>query len=159
MKFASKVGKGIFPKNDPLYNHILRRRRRLLQRFNARKNLCRTIKLSRAWIPWRSSTPLIERHPGIFLSGCDNGTILAKHVTSLAPVAQHHFSAKRTSLWILSWKEIFLGNIAGSPPAGKILTCLSPFLMDLLNLCLPFNTDTTSQKMERASLTAWSLMN
>ena len=95
MKFASKVGKGIFPKNDPLYNHILRRRRRLLQRFNARKNLCRTIKLSRAWIPWRSSTPLSERHPGIFLSGCDNRTILAKHVTSFAPVAQHHLFGEK----------------------------------------------------------------
>ena len=28
----------------------------------------------------------------------------------------------------------FLGKIAGSPPAGKILTCLFPFLMDLLNV-------------------------
>ena len=48
------------------------------------------IKLSRASIPWRSSTPLSERHAGIFLGGCDNRTILAKHVTSFAPVAQHH---------------------------------------------------------------------
>ena len=59
----------------------------------------------------------------------------------------------------MPWKEIFLGNIAGSPPAVKILTCLFPFLMDLLNLCLPLNTDTASPKLERASLTAWSLIN
>ena len=76
-------------------NHILRRSRRLLQRFNARNNLCRMIKLSRAWIPWRSSTPLSERHAGIFLSGCDNRTILAKHVTSFAPVAQHHLFGEK----------------------------------------------------------------
>ena len=53
----------------------------------------------------------------------------------------------------------FLGNITRSPPTGKILTYLFPFLMNLLNLCLPLNTDTTSPKLERASLTAWSLMN
>ena len=48
-------------------------------------------------------------------------------------------------------------TISGSPPAGKILTCLFPFLMDLLNLCLPFNADTTSPKLDFS--TAWSLMN
>ena len=48
------------------------------------------IKLSGAWIPWRSSTSHNERHAGIFLSGCHNRTILGKHLTSFAPVAQHH---------------------------------------------------------------------
>ena len=77
-------------------NHILRQSRRLWQRFNARNNLCRRmIKLSRAWIPWRSSTPHSERHAGIFLSGCDNRATLAKHVTSFAPVAQHHLIGEK----------------------------------------------------------------
>ena len=53
------------------------------------------IKLSMAWIPWRSSTPLSERHAGIFLSGCVNRTILLKHVTSFAPVAQQHLFGER----------------------------------------------------------------
>ena len=66
---------------------------------------------------------------------------------------------KRTSLLILPWKELFLGSIAGSPLPGKILTCLFPFLTSLLNLCLPLKTDTTSAKLEKASPTAWSLMN
>ena len=54
---------------------------------------------------------------------------------------------------------IFLGSIAGSSPAGKILTCRLPFLMSVLNLCLPLKTDITSSKLENASLTAWSLIN
>ena len=54
---------------------------------------------------------------------------------------------------------IFLGSIAGSSPAGKILTCRLPFLISVLNLCLPLKTDTTSPKLENASLTAWSLIN
>ena len=54
---------------------------------------------------------------------------------------------------------IFLGRIAGSSPAGKILTCLLPFLTSVLNLCLPLKTATTSPKLENASLTAWSLIN
>ena len=58
-----------------------------------------------------------------------------------------------------SWKEIFLGRIAGSPPVGRILTCLLPFLIFLLILCLPLKTDITSPDLEKASLTAWSLMN
>ena len=53
---------------------------------------------------------------------------------------------------------IFLGSSAGSCHAGKILTCRLPFLIFLLNLCLPLKTDTTSPKLEKASLTAWSLM-
>ena len=74
---------------------------------------------------------------------------------------QHNtfFSAKRKSLWILPWKEIFFGSITGYPPAGKILTCLLPFQIFLLNSCLPLNTDTTSRKLEKASRTTWSLMN
>ena len=54
-------------------------------------------------------------------------------------------------------KEIFLGSTAGSPPAGKILTCLLPFLNFLLNLCLPLGTDTTSPRFEGAGSTAWSV--
>ena len=42
---------------------------------------------------------------------------------------------------------------------GKILTYLFQFLMNLLKLCLPLNTDITSPKLEKASLTVWSLMN
>ena len=34
-----------------------------------------------------------------------------------------------------------------------------PFLTSLLNLCLPLKTDTTSPELEKAILTAWSLMN
>ena len=68
------------------------------------------------------------------------------------------FSAKRTPLVMLPWKVIFLGNISGSHSAGKILTCLFPFLMFLLNLCLPLKTDTRPPKFEKASFTAWSLM-
>ena len=34
-----------------------------------------------------------------------------------------------------------------------------PFLTSLLNLCLPLKTDTASSKLEKAGLTAWSLMN
>ena len=68
------------------------------------------------------------------------------------------FSVKRTSLVMLSWNVISRGSIAGSPPAGKILTCLFPFLMFLLNLCLPLKTDSNSPKLEKVSLTAWSLM-
>ena len=75
---------------------------------------------------------------------------------SFAPVAQHLLF---WSLWILPWKEIFLGSIAGSPPAEKISTCLLPFRIFLLYSCLPLNTDTTSRKLEKASLTTWSLMN
>ena len=48
--------------------------------------------------------------------GCNHRAIPAKHVPS--------FRQKRTSLWILSWKEIFLASITGSPPAWKTLTCL-----------------------------------
>ena len=49
--------------------------------------------------------------------GCNHRAFPAKHVPS--------FRRKRTSLWILSWKEIFLASIAGSPPlAWKTLTCL-----------------------------------
>ena len=40
----------------------------------------------------------------------------------------------------------------------KILTCLLPFLTFLLKVCLPLEEDTTSPKLEKASLTAWSLM-
>ena len=140
-------------------NHILRRSRRLLQRFNARKNLCRMIKLSRAWIPWRSSTPLSERHAGIFLSGCDNRTILAKYVTSFAPVAQHHPFREKDIPLDIAIERNFPWPYCWISPAGKILACLFPFLMDLVNLSLPLNTDTTSPKLEKASLAAWSLMN
>ena len=49
--------------------------------------------------------------------------------------------------------------MAGSPPAEKISTCLLPFRIFLLYSCLPLNTDTTSRKLEKASLTTWSLMN
>ena len=78
---------------------------------------------------------------------------------SFASVAQHHLFREKTSLWILPWKEIFLGSIAGSSPAGKILTCRWPFLIPLLHLFLPLKTNTTSPKLENASLTAWSLTN
>ena len=49
--------------------------------------------------------------------------------------------------------------MAGSPPAEKISTCLLPFRIFLLYSCLTLNTDTTSRKLEKASLTTWSLMN
>ena len=49
--------------------------------------------------------------------------------------------------------------MAGSPHAEKISTCLLPFRIFLLYSCLPLNTDTTSRKLEKASLTTWSLMN
>ena len=42
---------------------------------------------------------------------------------------------------------------------GKILTCILPFLIFLLNLCLPLKTDTTSPNLGKASPTAWSLIN
>ena len=51
------------------------------------------------------------------------------------------------SFWILPWKEIFLGNIIGSPPTGKILPCFLPCLIFLLNLCLTLNTDTTTKQV------------
>ena len=86
------------------------------------------------------------------MSGCDNRTILAKHVTSFAPVAQHHLFREKDIPLDIAMEEIFLGNIAGYPPARKILTCLFSFLMDLLNLYLSLNTDTTSPKLEKASL-------
>ena len=54
---------------------------------------------------------------------------------------------------------VFLGSITGSSPAGKILTCRLPFLISVLNLCLPLKADTTSPKLENASLTTWSLIN
>ena len=56
------------------------------------------------------------------------------------------------SFRILPWKEIFLGSIIGSPLVRKILTCFSPFLIFLLNFCLSLKTDTTSSKLEKASL-------
>ena len=37
--------------------------------------------------------------------------------------------------------------------------CLCPFLLSLLNLCLSLKTDTTSPKLEKANLTAWSQIN
>ena len=75
-------------------------------------------------------------------------------MTGFAPVAQDYLLGEKYNSLDIAMEKIFLGNIAGSPSAGKILTCLFPFLMDLLNLCLPLNTDTTSPKLERASLTA-----
>ena len=65
---------------------------------------------------------------------------------------------KEHTFLILPWKEIFLGSITGSSPAGKIVTCLLPFRIFLLNSCLPLNTVTTSPRLEKAGLTAWSLM-
>ena len=105
----------IFPRrNFPI--RFLRQRRRFLRGFTARVNLCRRIRLYRILIWWRSATLLSERHARIFLGGCSHRAILAKHVAS--------FAWKRTSLWILSWEQIFLGSITGSSPVWKILTCL-----------------------------------
>ena len=72
---------------------------------------------------------------------------------SFAPVAQHHlFREENIPFGSYHWKS----SIAGYSPAGKILTCHLPFLIFLLKLCLPLKTDTTSPKLENASLTAWS---
>ena len=66
---------------------------------------------------------------------------------SFAPVTQHRVFFLDTTIGRnFPW---FLGSIIGSPPAEKILTCLLPFLIFLLNLCLPLNTDTTALKLEK----------
>ena len=75
---------------------------------------------------WWSTTLPRERNTRIFRDGCSHRAILAKHVPSFTTVAQNTFSAKKTSLWILPQKEIFLGSIAGSPPTGKILLFAIP---------------------------------
>ena len=101
-------------------NHILHCSRRLLQWFNARKNLCRMIKLSTAWIPWRSSTLLTERHAGILLSGGDNREILDKNVTNFAPVAQHHlFQQKGYPAGCCHGKKISMAISMDLLPRGR----------------------------------------
>ena len=67
-------------------------------------------------------------------------TILAKYLSSFAPIAQHHLFCEKDT----PWKTIFLGSIVGFPMVGKILTCPLPFLMFLLNLCLRLNCVRTS---------------
>ena len=138
------------------FNHILCRSRRLLQsstqgRISAEGSGCIGFRFC-------EGVPLLsEGHAGI-LSGSDNRAILAKHMSSFAPVAQHQLFGKKDFPLDISMERNFPWQYVGSPPAEKILTCLFPFLMDLPNLCLPLNTDTTTPKLEKASLIAWPLV-
>ena len=56
------------------------------------------------------------------------------------------FAWKRTSLWILSWKQILLGSITGSPPAWKILTCLFSISYVIVKSVLSAFEDTPLQQ-------------
>ena len=68
------------------------------------------------------------------------------------------FPLWRISLEIPSWNVIFLGRTLGSPPDGKILMCLFPFLIFLVNLSFPQNALSTSPNLEKASSTAGQLI-
>ena len=63
---------------------------------------------------------LSAMHARIFLSGSDNRTILAKHVLSFAPVAQHHlFLEKDISLDMPMERNLSLAISLDLLPRGR----------------------------------------
>ena len=86
-------------------------------------------------------------------------TILTKHVTSFAPVAQHHLFGEKDIPLDIAIERNFPWQYRWISSRGKDSNMPFPVSDGSIKLSLPLNTDTISPKLEKASLTAWSLMN
>ena len=167
MKFPSKAEQGILPKELPIQSqtHFVSQNQSMTLSPNPNQNFPKRNFPVR--IRWRSTILLRERHTRIFRGGCSHRAIHAKHVPSFTPVAQHHLFHKKGIPLNTTMERNFPWECRWTPSRGidsAVSFAIPNFpIKEIFRLnfpiYLPLKTDTTSPKLEKASLTAWSLMN